>query len=239
MLAFANALGAALPRRLRPVWNHRGGSIRACSRSGPSIECNGSAEDGARSKKGFDIVSEERIFSRYLTVFQRDVRYPDGRIVSFDVIGNERSDFKSVFVFPFNTRSKTVTLIREYAPGPHMESLGFVAGMFERTKHTSLEQAARAELSEEARLKDGQLVALTGGMAADKYSRNEFFYFLALDCEHDERPGVRDEEEWISVVRDVGLDEVGRLVRDGRLNAPNAVCGLLGLDKLREMGYGI
>lgn len=78
-----------------------------------------------------------------------------------------------MFVFPFNTREKTVTALREYAPGAHAFAHSFVAGMYEPSKHGSLEEAARAELSEEAQLKGGTLVPLADardGIAADKYS---------------------------------------------------------------------
>jgi len=45
---------------------------------------------------------------------QRDVRYPDGREVSFDIMDQPGS---SVLVFAWNSTSHTTTLIEEYAPG--------------------------------------------------------------------------------------------------------------------------
>lgn len=198
--------------------------MRACATSG---------EDEA-----FKIVSEKKIFERYQTVYQRDVLFPTGKTVSYDVLGNCRSDFTSVFVFPFNTKSQSVTLLREYSPGKNKETLSFVAGMFEKGKHRSIEEAARAELSEEAFLTGGKLIPLvSGGVSADKYSLNHFHYFLALDCVDDESPGERDEEEWITVVRGVSLSEVRKNIEGGELNTPNSLLGMLALDKLRGLGF--
>lgn len=167
------------------------------------------------------------------------MRYPNGRVVSFDVLGNERSDFKSVFIFPFDTVTQTVTLIREYSPGRNKEQLSLVAGMFEASKHSTLEDAARAELSEEARLKGGTLIPLSAGIASDKYSLNQFFYFLAVDCVPDLTPNVPDAEEWIHILPGFPLPDIQPLVARGLLNVPNSLCALLALEKLRHMGYDV
>lgn len=186
---------------------------------------------------GFEIVHEKQLFHRYQTIYDRTVRYPNGQTVSYDIIGNARSEFKSVFVFPFDRESRTVTMLREYSPGRNRETMSFVAGMYEKDKHGSLEMAARCELSEEACLKGGELVGLTGGVAADKYSLNEFYYYLGLDAEKDERPGERDKEEWIKVVEGVRLAEVRDMVMTGELNTPNSLLALLAMDRLKEMGF--
>lgn len=199
-----------------------------------------SKRGAAQSSAGrFEIVQQKAIFKRYQTVFQRDIRYPSGQVVSYDVLGNEKSDFTSVFVFPFDSRTKTATMIREYSPGRNAEQMGFVAGMFEGDKHGTIEEAARAELSEEAQLRGGDLVRLThfDGISADKYSLNEFHFFLAIDCVGDEEPGPLDEEEWITIVGGVQLERVRRMVNEGRLNTPNSLLAMLALDRLSRMGF--
>lgn len=128
---------------------------------------------------GFTIISERPVFQRYQTIWDRKVRFPDGHVVSYDVFGNEQSNFKSVFVFPFHSATQTVTLIKEYSPGANEEQFSFVAGMFERDKHASLEQAAYSELSEEAHLKGGKLMPLSvndTGISADKYSKIDILH---------------------------------------------------------------
>lgn len=114
---------------------------------------------------------------------ERLVEYPTGKTVSFDVLG--LGACMSVFVFPVIANTGTTTLIREYGPGPHRIMHGFPAGLCEiGQKHATLEEAARAELSEEARLQAGRLIRLTGeqGIAADKYSRNWFHFYVSYGC---------------------------------------------------------
>lgn len=122
--------------------------------------------------------------------------------------------------------------------------------MFEESKHGSLEEAARAELSEEAHLKGGKLVRLmdgggegmgmgmgSGGLFQDKYSRNLFNLFLGMDCVEDEMPGGLDEEEWIGIERGVSLGMVRNLIAEGEMNMPSAFLGMMALDRLRGMGF--
>lgn len=191
------------------------------------------------SSPHFELLSQDVIFKRYQTVYKREVRYPDGRVISFDVLGNEKSDFQSVFIFPFDTVSHTATLIREYSPGRNAEQLSLVAGMYEPDKHDSLEQAARAELSEEARLTGGELIPLMplSGFAADKYSLNTFYFFLAINCVSDPNPPPRDEEEWIYIEQNYSLSRVRQSIAQGLFNVPHSLCATLAMDKLRDMGY--
>lgn len=203
----------------------------------PSAPSTNSEAFVRNAEQNFTLLSEERIFHRYQTIWSRAIKFPTGQTVEYDVLGNASSEFKSVFIFPFDTTSRTTTLLHEYAPGQNRISPAFVTGMFERGKHKDLEDAARAELSEEALLMGGHLVPLTGsGVAADKYSRNRFHYFLALDCVPDEQPRPRDEEEWIEVRAGVGLKEVQDMVVAGAFNAPHSLLALLAMEKLKDLG---
>lgn len=53
----------------------------------------------------------------------------------------------SVAVFVWHTESKTLTLIKEFAPGREEVAHGVVAGLYERSKHDSPLQAAKYEVS--------------------------------------------------------------------------------------------
>lgn len=53
----------------------------------------------------------------------------------------------SVVVLVWHTDSKTLTLIKEFAPGREEVSYGVVAGMYEKNKHDSPLQAAKYEVS--------------------------------------------------------------------------------------------
>lgn len=54
----------------------------------------------------------------------------------------------SVAVFVWHTQTKTLTLIKEFAPGREEVAHGVVAGMYEKNKHDSPLQAAKFEVSE-------------------------------------------------------------------------------------------
>jgi len=182
----------------------------------------------------FSILDEKVSFQRYQTVYERLIRYPNGKRVSFDVFGNPRSDFKSVFVFPYDTRTKTVTLLREYIPGINEVMWGFPAGGFDPKKHKSLEDAARSELSEEAFLTGGSYFPMleSGGVSQDKYSKNMFHMFLVLNPVEDENPLPRDEEEYIQIVKGVTLPRLQKILAQGGMNLPSGFCGYRALDAL-------
>lgn len=50
-------------------------------------------------------------------------------------------------VFVWHTQTKTLTLIKEFAPGREEVAHGVVAGMYEKNKHASPLQAAKFEVS--------------------------------------------------------------------------------------------
>lgn len=202
-------------------------------------QCSGgSSGEGSADNHGFRVLQESVQFQRYQTVYQRDVQFPNNKRVSFDILGSENSHFQSVFVFPFDTHTKTVTVLREYAPGPHALHHSFVAGMYEPAKHATLEDACRAELSEEANLAGGALLPLsTASIAADKYSRNRFHYYLSLDATLDAQPLEPDHDEYIAVEHGLPLTEVRQLIRNGAFNTPSSLLGMLALDQLRQLGF--
>jgi len=189
---------------------------------------------------GFQIKDERILHSRYKTIYDRIVRYPDGREISFDIEGNPRSNFRSVLAFPYDSKTRTVTFVREYHPGVNDVVTGVVAGFFDPVKHESIEAAIRAELNEEVHLKNGTLVSLmsfeSNGLPRDKYSRDRFDLFLALDCEIDANPAQLDFEESIEIVRGVPLLEVPQLVTSGELNMSAAILCLLATRKIEELG---
>jgi hypothetical protein len=61
-------------------------------------------------------------------------------------------------VFPWDSKTKTTTLLREYQPGPNAVLYGTVAGMFEKDKHQDPLECAQFELEEEAHLETTQWV---------------------------------------------------------------------------------
>jgi 8-oxo-dGTP pyrophosphatase MutT (NUDIX family) len=86
------------------------------------------------------------------------------------------------------------------------------AGAVDGAKHGSLEDAARAELSEECGLRGGTLIRLLPdthpGLLETKWCRNRFTPFLVLDPECDKAPGQRDAEEAVLTSHRVPLRQL-------------------------------
>lgn len=192
-----------------------------------------------KSSPVFTVIDEEVKFQRYLTLYNRRVKFPptpthpEPTVHEFDIIGHPKANFHFAIAFPFHPaasgdwRDGQVTLLREYAQGTNEMVYGFPAGAFDPRKHSSYEECARAELSEEAYLTAGRLVRLLeDGVAVPevKWCRNRFTPFLALDLQPDDQPGERDKEEYIEVLR-VGIPELRRIARSGdMLLASVATC---------------
>lgn len=194
---------------------------------------------------GYTVVAEQVVHQRYLSVYDRSVRFPSGEggeagaVFAFDVVGHPRAHFHAVWVLPF-WADGTVTLVREYAQGPHAVVWSLPAGGVDPAKHSSLEDAARAELSEEAQLRAGELVRLLPadhpGVVEAKWCANRFTPYLALALEEDSAPGARDAEELHLTTHRVPLAELERLLFAGELLPPAALTAMWGLAELRRRG---
>ena len=173
---------------------------------------------------------------------ERKVKLKDGTEASFSIFGRSENDV-SVFVLPFNTKTKHFTLVEEFHPGPNRHMIGLVAGMFEPKHGGSAEKAAIWELSEEARLKLGdesKLISLApdakGGFSQDKYSSAHFLPFLALDCVEDTRPRPQDREENIQVHHDISVDDLRKMIKAGKLNMASTSFAMMGINYLEASG---
>jgi hypothetical protein len=201
-----------------------------------------------------------------MTVYERTVRFPDdepgsgspdgsgdddapalaatiqseaqGKTVKWNIVGCPLGNFSSVVIFPFDSRTGTCSLIREYCPGVHELKSGVPGGLYEERKHADLLAAARDELNEEAGLEGGTWFALAPeGVPQDKYSRNRLHPYLVIDATIDPHPRSQDDTERIEVEHGVTLAEAKRRLLAGDMPAPAAVVTLMAIDKLRELGY--
>lgn len=215
---------------------------------------------------GYTVESETVLHKRYLTVYDRQVSFPaqlagggqsgtrgaeegaggqqgaaEHRLsFSYDVIGHPRAHFHAVWCLPYHAVDGTVSLLREYAHGPHELLWTLPAGGVDPEKHESLEAAARAELSEEASLRGGELVRLLPdthpGIVEAKWCANRFTPFLCLDAEGDSAPGQRDAEEATMTVHRVPLQQLQDLLDAGALLPPAFITATLALAELRRRG---
>ena len=160
------------------------------------------------------------------------------KTVKWHIVGCPLGNFSSVVIFPFDSRTGSCSLIREYCPGVHAIKSGIPGGLFEERKHQNLLDAARHELNEEAGLKGGTWIALAPeGVPQDKYSRNRLHPYLVIDATVDPNPRSQDETEQIQVEHGVSLREARRRLLAGDMPAPAAMVTLMALEKLRELGY--
>lgn len=185
-------------------------------------------------------LGEKVVFEGYGKMIRRDVLFPTGRTVTFDILTQKHL---SVVVFIWDSATATTTLVKEYHPGPDRFVLGTVAGMYEPDKHKSVLEAAQHELEEEAQLRTDKWYPLLRDedvhMPFDKYSNNKFIPFLALDCKPVVDAKAMDAEEYIQVLHDVPLAELMEYVQTGQMNVVSTYAIMLGLQKLRELGIGL
>ncbi|GBF98548.1 hypothetical protein Rsub_11878 [Raphidocelis subcapitata] len=198
----------------------------------------------------FEISTEEILHKRYLTLYNRRVRFTApghdvSRDVNFDVVGHPQSAFRFAVTFPFHPyrdrKGGEVTVIREYAQGPNSLMYCLPTGGFDPRKHTDLEACAKAELSEEAWLKGGRWLPLLApdhpGLAEVKWCVNRFRPFLVVDPVADADPGSRDLEEVTLEVLRMPLEEFRALMISGDMLLPSIATSYLAIDKLKEEGY--
>ncbi|KAH6569487.1 hypothetical protein BASA50_010933 [Batrachochytrium salamandrivorans] len=186
------------------------------------------------------IVAEQQSYKRFLTVWSRRVKFPDGREVDWDVAGHGTLSPAFATVFPYNTETKKVRLIVEYAQGPNLMSYTLAAGGFDPRKHADIQETAICELSEEAKLCNGKWIRLIpdahNGIPELKWSRNRFVPFLVINAEEDITPLARDAEECIETL-DVTLDELQHMILNGLVMLPSVQTTLMAMDWLRKNSY--
>lgn len=207
----------------------------------------------AAASETYKIVSENVAYHRYVTVFDRKVEFPAhptdrGRnreqpeIHSFDVVGHPSSRFTyvTIMAMKFSEPEPQVTLVHEFCQGPGAPFYNVPMGAVCSEKHGgSLEAAVRAELSEEAHLRGGELVRLLdspNAMPELKWSVNRFQPFLVINPEADPTPLPRDAEESTMIVANVSLSDLRNIIFRGEM-LPNSIATVaLALNYLKNSG---
>ena len=199
---------------------------------------------------------EEAAYSRYLTVFDREVEFhptSDARgrdgdppiRIRYDVVGHPRSAFQFAVVFPFHPatdgRPAEVTLVREYIQATNARGVSLPTGSLDPKRHRDLSEAAAAELAEEARLEGGELIPLMNdpehpGFVESKWCANRFKPFLCVGPAACAAAPPRDPEEFSIVVDRVSVPELRRLMWGGDMMQPSIVTAQMALDYLERRG---
>ncbi|GJP73969.1 hypothetical protein CLOP_g4630 [Closterium sp. NIES-67] len=169
---------------------------------------------------------------------QRAELWPQ-QVVEYDVVAANTKSCHFVCVLPFHSKTKTVTLLKEYAQGANALVYTVPCGGY-TDNHTSLEDCARRELSEEAKLCGGQLIKLVGddhpGLLEVKWCKNRFTPFLVIDPQDDADPLPRDLEEFIEVHR-VPVDDLQGMALGGDMLLPSVVTCTMALQYLKDHGW--
>jgi len=189
---------------------------------------------------GHEIIKEFVAYNRFRKIIERTVKTPKGKVLDFDIV--DQNGAGAVIIFAWCTKTKTVTILREYNPGCHRILHGLAAGIIETCpdKHDSDPLlAAHHELEEELHLSGGTWHRLTEEgctVAMDKYNACMITAYLVLDADNVKNPRPLDEEEDIEIVRGVPAAEILDMVRRGEFNIVGGFAALLAIEKLRELG---
>ncbi|GKZ01212.1 hypothetical protein MPSEU_001072500 [Mayamaea pseudoterrestris] len=219
----------------------------------------GGSDHGISTNNDFAIISDRVIHDGWRKLVRRTVTLPSSLQVEFEIVGQRGTD-QAVLVFVWHSRTKTVTLIREYMPALHKRVLGLAAGMVEDSKHATQDArhdaslhgsssncdkdrsltAAEYELEEECRMKGGTWYRVTEhDSAMDKYCTTRLGVYLVIDPEPVavEHALPRDEtEEGMEVVTGTTIPELMELIASGQLTVVGGWASLLAIHKLRELG---
>lgn len=219
-----------------------------CGRMAGSVSTRAGQQHSA-DHPVFGVVKEEQVYQRYLTLYNRRIRFPEteGRPAEehdFDIIGHPQASFHFAAVFPFHPATDNmpaqVTILKEFCQGPGQMMYSLPAGSFDKKRHGDYAGCARAELSEEAQLEGGEWVPLLGpghqGIAEVKWCANRFTPFLCIGPSPAAKAGNMDAEEFIEVHR-LGIPDLREAMRSGNMLLPSVTTAYLALEELQKRGY--
>jgi len=214
-----------------------------------------------------EITKESVSHKRYLAVYDREVTFRTKkfgeRVIKYDIVGHPRAGFKFVCVLPFHSLEKEFTLCREYVQSTNRSGVCAPTGGHEREKHgRDVKNAATAEMSEEAKLKGGELVNLMRskrrgddssrthnkrsneeeeeeeeeGFIETKWCRNKFVPFLCVDPVEDKDADPLDHEEFALETFRVNVQELRTLMYSGEMMLPSIITCQMSLNYLARSG---
>ena len=205
----------------------------------------GSSGSSSADDPVFDIISENKVYDgKYRQILQKEVKFPTGKINTFDIMSN--NGLPSVSCFCWDVQKKCTTLVKEYHPGADQFMYGTINGQYEANeggKHTSAKECASFELAEEAQLEaqaEDFISMLDEGSSSsmDKYTDNRLHPFLILNPQSvsEENARAMDDEEFIHVVPGLDYYSVMDLIATGKINVVSSYTILLGWQTLEKLG---
>lgn len=150
--------------------------------------------------------SEIKYQNRFMTVTEDAVVNDYGDHLTFGVVHKE----PAVMIIPWD--GKKFTLIRQYRYPVDFESWEFPAGHYE---HSSVEEAARAELEEEAGLKAGQMTKLGEYHIAPGHNTQVCHIYLATELTGGTRH-LENAEKGMQI-GEFSLTELNNFILEGKI----------------------
>lgn len=165
----------------------------------------------------FELLDSEDIYKgRVFAVRRERVRYPDGRLVSLDILHHSGA----VTIVPVDAQGE-IWFVRQYRHPAGGMLLELPAGTLE-TGETP-EACAQREVREEIGMAAGALERIGAFYLAPGYSTEYMLVYLATQLRHE--PLQRDPDEYLRVEK-FPLGQVYEMAIDGRIHDAKSVAAL-------------
>ncbi len=163
-------------------------------------------------------LSSKRIYEGKIVSLRVDtVKLPDGNRAKREVIEHSGA----VAIVPL-VNQREIIMVRQYRQAAGETLLEIPAGTLGQGEDP--EACARRELIEEVGCEAGEMTRLFGSYLSPGYSNEMLHTYLATNLT--EKPGKRDDDEFMEVVR-IELDDVMEMIKQGEIKDAKSICGCL------------
>jgi hypothetical protein len=126
----------------------------------------------------FVIDKSELAFKNYTRVTKKWFRYPTGQTFQYDTVSKNATYVQFVC---FNSQTKHVTVICEFAAGLGKMMWTMPGGGYDPQKHASIIECVQSEMSEEVRLRQPDATRIIP-LTQQGISFVCFYFFLSCSC---------------------------------------------------------
>jgi len=170
----------------------------------------------------FKILKRETVYkSRAFNVQKVDLRLPDERTVTYDLVDHN----DSITVVPFDQDGK-IWFVRQYRLGAQQMLLELPAGVLDDNEPP--EEGARREIREEIGQAAGQLTPLGDFYLAPGYASEHMFVYLATNLSH--APLNADDDEFLQLDA-IPATKALQMAREGQFRDSKTIASLFLAEK--------